>query len=90
MLKNCGDVALRDVGSGHGGVGWWLDWVILMVFSNLNDSVSLLGHGWVQFALTLPCSVLLPKELCADLRVAAGGLMEQWIPLSPSLHFRVY
>ena len=22
VLKNLGDVALRDVGSGHGGVGW--------------------------------------------------------------------
>ena len=21
-VKECGDVALRDVGSGHGGVGW--------------------------------------------------------------------
>ena len=26
MFQNCGDVALRDVGSGHGGVG--LEWVI--------------------------------------------------------------
>ena len=24
VLQNCGDVALRDVVSGHGGVGW--DW----------------------------------------------------------------
>ena len=22
VFQNCGDVALRDVGSGHGGVGW--------------------------------------------------------------------
>ena len=22
VLQNCGDVALRDAGSGHGGVGW--------------------------------------------------------------------
>ena len=28
VLKNHVDVALRDVVSGHGGRGWWLDWVI--------------------------------------------------------------
>jgi len=33
-----GDVALRDVGSGHRGVGG-LDWMILVVFSNLDDSM---------------------------------------------------
>ena len=40
-LKNSGDVALRDVVSSHGGDGLGLDWMILEVFSNLNDSVSL-------------------------------------------------
>ena len=34
------DVALRAMGSGHGVMGCWLDWVILDVFSNLNDSVT--------------------------------------------------
>jgi len=24
-----------------GGMGWWLDWVIVAIFSNLNDSVIL-------------------------------------------------
>ena len=38
VFKDCGDVALRDVGSGHGGFGV-LDVVILEVFSNLSDSV---------------------------------------------------
>ena len=33
------DVALRAMGSGHGVMGCWLDWVSLEVFSNLNDSV---------------------------------------------------
>ena len=33
-----GDVALRDVVSGHGGVGWHWIWGISVVFSNLNDS----------------------------------------------------
>ena len=39
VSQSCGDVALRDVGSGHGGGG--LGWGILEVFSNLNDSVIL-------------------------------------------------
>ena len=25
VFKNCVDVALREVVSGHGVVGWWLD-----------------------------------------------------------------
>ena len=41
VLKNRGDVALRDVVSGHGGGGLGLDWVILVVFSNLNVSMIL-------------------------------------------------
>ena len=40
VLKNCGDVALRDMVCGHGGDGLGLDEMILMVFSNLNDSNS--------------------------------------------------
>ena len=39
VFKNCGDVALRNMVSGHGGDGVWLDYMILAVFSNLNDSV---------------------------------------------------
>ena len=35
VFRNCGDVALRDVVSGHGGDGLGLDWMILAVFSNL-------------------------------------------------------
>ena len=34
VLKIHGDVALRDMGSGHGGLG--LDLMVLEVFSNLN------------------------------------------------------
>ena len=40
VLKNCGDVALRDMVRGHGRDGLGLDEMILMVFSNLNDSNS--------------------------------------------------
>ena len=39
VFKNCADVALRDVVSGHGGAGLELDLVILEDFSNLYDSV---------------------------------------------------
>jgi len=39
VFQSCGDVALRGVVNGHGGLG--LDLGILEVFSNLNDSVIL-------------------------------------------------
>lgn len=39
--ENCGDVALRDAVSGHGGDGLGLDLVILEVFSNFNGSTVL-------------------------------------------------
>ena len=34
-----GDVALREVGSGHGGVGWGWAWGFQMSSPTLNDSV---------------------------------------------------
>ena len=40
VFENCGDVALRDMVSGHGGDGLGSD-LILEVFSNLSDSVIL-------------------------------------------------
>ena len=39
VFKNHGDVALRNMISGHGGVGLGLDLMILLVFSNLNNSM---------------------------------------------------
>jgi len=42
VFRNHGDVALRDMVSGHGGDGMGLDLGVLEVFSNLNDSVILL------------------------------------------------
>jgi len=39
VVMNCRDVALRDVVSGRGGMGWQLASVILVVFSNRNDSM---------------------------------------------------
>ena len=41
VFKNRGDVALKDVVNGHGGMGGWLDWVILEVFSSLHDPMVL-------------------------------------------------
>ena len=42
--KNCVSVALRTWSVGMVGMGSWLD-LILVVFSNLNDSMILLGHA---------------------------------------------
>ena len=39
VLKRRVDVALRDMVMGMVGVGWWLDWMVLEVFSNLNNSM---------------------------------------------------
>jgi len=39
VFKECGDVALKDMVSEHGGDGLVLDWMILVVF--LNDSMIL-------------------------------------------------
>lgn len=39
-FKNCGVVALKEMVSGHGGVGQQLALVISQVFSNLNDSAT--------------------------------------------------
>jgi len=35
VFKNCVGVALRDMVSGHGGMGWWLDYMILEGFPTL-------------------------------------------------------
>ena len=41
VFKNCGDVALRDMVSGHGELSQQWDLVILIVSSKLNDSMIL-------------------------------------------------
>jgi len=41
VLKNRGDVALRDMVSGHSGVGLGLDWMILVLFYNRFDALIL-------------------------------------------------
>lgn len=43
-VRGCGDVALGEVVSGHGGVG--LDLGIIELFSNLNDSITLNTPTW--------------------------------------------
>ena len=39
VFQNCGDVALRDVGSGYGGGGPGLDLEISVIFSSVNNSM---------------------------------------------------
>ena len=41
VFKERADVTLRVVFSGHGGVGRWFDYMISVVFSNLDDSMIL-------------------------------------------------
>ena len=60
VFKNCVDVALRDMVSGHGGDGLEVRLVVLWVLSNLNDSmltpnapvvfqsICCFGHVWQQ------------------------------------------
>ena len=55
VSQSHGDVALRDVGSEHGGVVG-LDWMILVVFSNLDDSMIPYCNA---FTLTLGKNILL-------------------------------
>ena len=52
VFKEGGDMALRHVGSGHGGGGVGLDLGILEVFSNLNDSVTVCGFH--VYGIVLP------------------------------------
>jgi len=52
VLKNCGDVALRNMVNGHGGDGLELNSAILEVFSNLNDTMfAALSHAKMARAL---------------------------------------
>ena len=54
VFKNHGDVALRDVVSGHGGDGLGLDWMILEVFSNVNDFIILcFTHKLLEYLTAL-------------------------------------
>ena len=55
VFKSCGDVALRDVVSGHGGDGLRLDMVVLDILTTLHDSMILmyfLQDIWQIFAST--------------------------------------
>jgi len=48
VSQSCGDVALRDIGSGRGGGELGLDWMILVVFSNHNNSMTYRTR-WIQW-----------------------------------------
>jgi len=72
VFQNCGDVALRDVGSGHGGVGWVWVWESQRSFPTLMnkqlcDSMShpaqLCSAAFLQGSETRIMDVL--KALCA-------------------------
>ena len=69
MFQNCGDVALRDVVSGHGGMGLGLELVILEVFSNLNDSMIPCTdlHPWTLFMFREPETEAMVLEVLAIL-----------------------
>ena len=46
VFKKHVDAALKDMVSGQGGDGLGLDYIILLVFSNLNDSMILLFRSF--------------------------------------------
>jgi len=51
VFQNHGDVSQRDMVSGHGGDGLGLDLMILVVFSNLNVSMTLssfVGSAFIE------------------------------------------
>jgi len=58
-VENCGDVALRDVGSGHGGDGLQLDHSFWEAFPHILHSPSSQLLWWCQFA---PCIETIPKQ----------------------------
>ena len=62
MLKNCGDVALWDMISGHGGDGRGLDLMILVVFSNLNNSMILRKRNWPCAHKNCKSKASLPRQ----------------------------
>ena len=53
VFKNCVDVALRDVVSGHGANGLGLDTMILVVFPNLNNFMILYFYGQQYFCISV-------------------------------------
>ena len=56
VFKKCGDAALRDVVSEHGGDGLIVELDDLMVFSKLNDSMILCCWTFSKFI----CSPMTP------------------------------
>ena len=51
VFQTHGDVALSDLGSGHGGGGLMVDGIILVVFSNPNDSLVFKGISYLRLTL---------------------------------------
>lgn len=58
VFKNRGEVALRDMVSGLGGDRLGLDWIILVVFSKLNDFIC--RYSLVKALCSSPQLILAP------------------------------
>ena len=54
VFTSCGDVALKEMVSGHGGVGQQLALLISEVFSNLNDSAIVFALHVVDITCSRP------------------------------------
>jgi len=74
-------VALRDVVSGHGGAGLSLDWMILVIFSNLNDSMILFDYKYNRKQIQQhPCT---PEP---DLWICFRGRMQSFHSKDTEIH----
>lgn len=51
VFQNHGNVALSDLGNGYGGGGLMVDGIILVVFSNPNDSLVFKGISYLRLTL---------------------------------------
>lgn len=65
VFRQCGDVALRDVASGHGGDASGLDLVNLVVYYNLSDSMKKIKVNILMLCSinTTPFFHLMSKEI---------------------------
>jgi len=74
VFMNRMDVVLSDMVR---GVGWWLDWVILVAFSSLNDSMQLV----LLYPVALQCWILTQNVLghkpCTSLPPEGRAVLRQ-------------
>ena len=84
VFKNHGDVALRDVVSGHGADGLGLELMILVVFSNLNDSVILWFFEYFLHHLLDPST----EHIGTYSILMSGVVFVPVVPECPALHLQ--